>query len=62
MRKPRGRNQFTTAALRRAVKVARETGVDRVEVELPGGSRFILPVKQGGEENEPPEDIVDLLK
>jgi hypothetical protein len=51
MRKPRGRNPFTTTALRRAVNVARETGIERVEVELPGGSRLVFPItsKQEGD-------------
>jgi hypothetical protein len=42
MRRSRGRNQFTIAALRRAVNVARQAGVDRVEIEIPGESRIIL--------------------
>jgi hypothetical protein len=65
MRKPRGRNPFTTTALRRAVHVARETGVDRVEVELPGQSRIILSgivSKRGGKDDDKPEDIIELLK
>jgi hypothetical protein len=40
--KPCGRNQFTKAALGRAIDVARQKGVDRVEVELPGQSRIVL--------------------
>jgi hypothetical protein len=38
----RGRNQFTKAAIRRAIETARETGVDRVEIELPGQSRIVF--------------------
>jgi hypothetical protein len=42
MRKMRGRNQFTKAALGRARDVAREKGFNRVEIELPGGETRIV--------------------
>ena len=42
MRGSRGRNQFTKAALSRAVDVARQKGIDHVEVEIPGGSKIIF--------------------
>jgi hypothetical protein len=61
----RGRNQFTKAALSRAVDVARQKGIDHVEVEIPGGSRIIfkgIVNKQACQEGEKPEDITDLLK
>ena len=38
----RGRSQFTKAALSRAVDVAREKGIDHVEVEIPGGSKIVF--------------------
>jgi hypothetical protein len=42
MRGSRGRNQFTKAALSRAVDVARQKGIDHVEVEIPGGSKIVF--------------------
>jgi hypothetical protein len=63
MRGSRGRNQFTKAALSRAVDVARQKGIDRVEVEIPGGSRIIFPLGRDKPiDDEKPDDIVDLLK
>jgi hypothetical protein len=59
----RGRTQFTKSALSRAVDVARQKGIDHVEVEIPGGSKIIfkgIVSKQAGDEK--PEDIVGLLK
>ena len=53
MRKQRGRNLFTKAAIRRAIDAARESGVDRIEVELPGQSRIVftgIASKQGERE------------
>ena len=44
---PRGRNQFTKAALARACDVALAKGFDRVEVELPGGKSRIIMRKDG---------------
>jgi hypothetical protein len=61
-RAPRGHNQFSLAALRRAVKVAREAGVDRVEIEIPGQSRITLTGIAGKQADEKPENIVALLK
>ena len=46
MRGSRGRNQFTKAALSRAVDVARQKGIDQLTLELPGGGRIILPLGQ----------------
>jgi hypothetical protein len=62
MRGSRGRNQFTKAAIRRAIKTARETGVDQVEVEIPGGSRIVFKGLVSKQADEKPEDITDLLK
>jgi hypothetical protein len=62
MGSPRGRTQFTKAAIRRAIETARETGVDRVEIELPGQSRIIFKDIVSKQADEKPEDIVDLLK
>jgi hypothetical protein len=62
MRGSRGRNQFTKAAIRRAIETARETGVDRVEIELPGQSRIIFKGIVSKQADEKPEDITDLLK
>jgi hypothetical protein len=42
MRTPRGRSQFTKAALARACDVAIAKGFNRVEVELPGGKSKII--------------------
>jgi hypothetical protein len=39
---PRGRNQFTKAALARACDVAIKKGFNRVEVELPDGKSKII--------------------
>ena len=59
----RGRNQFTKAALSRAVDVARLKGIDQLTLELPGGGRIILPLgRDKPTDDEKPEDIVDLLK
>jgi hypothetical protein len=52
-RTPRGRNQFTKAALGRTIDIAREKGIDRIEVELPGGGRFVLPVSKQDKQTEP---------
>jgi len=63
MRGSRGRNQFTKAALSRAVDVARLKGIDQLTLELPGGGRIILPLgRDKPTDDEKPEDIVDLLK
>jgi hypothetical protein len=58
----RGRSQFTKAAIRRAIETARETGVDRVEVEIPGGSKIVFKGLVSKQVDEKPEDIVGLLK
>ena len=59
---PRGRNQFTKAALSRAVDVARQKGIDHVEVEIPGGSKILFKGIVSKQADEKPEDITDLLK
>jgi hypothetical protein len=46
MRTPRGRSQFTKAALARACDVAIAKGFNRVEVELPGGKSRIIMRKE----------------
>ena len=67
MRKPRGRNLFTKTNVRRAIDIAREAGLDRVEVET-GAGKFVFPVNTHGDAARPdqphdkPEDIVELLK
>ena len=54
---PRGRNQFTKAALSRAIDVARQKGVDRVEVEIPGGSKIVFKgIVHKQDEQEPSQD------
>jgi hypothetical protein len=62
MRGSRGRTQFTKAALCRAVDVARQKGIDHVEVEIPGGSKIIFKGIVSKQADEKPEDIVGLLK
>jgi hypothetical protein len=47
IRTPRGRSQFTKAALARACDVALAKGFDRVEVELPGSKSRIIMRKDG---------------
>jgi hypothetical protein len=54
-RSPRGRNQFTKAALDRAFTAARKHKIDQVEVEIPGGSKIIfkgIASKQAEEKTE----------
>jgi hypothetical protein len=62
MRGSRGRTQFTKAALSRAVDVARQKGIDHVEVEIPGGSKIVFKGIVSKQADEKPEDIVGLLK
>jgi hypothetical protein len=45
---PRGRNLFTKTNVRRAITIAREAGLDRVEVETDAG-KFVFPVNTCGE-------------
>jgi hypothetical protein len=61
-RAPRGRNQFTKSALDRAIDVARKNKINRVEVEIPGGSKIIFQGILSKQTDEKPEDIVGLLK
>jgi hypothetical protein len=42
--KPRGRNQFTKAALGRVYDVALKKGAKQFTLELPGGGRITIPV------------------
>jgi hypothetical protein len=60
--RPRGRSQITKTAFRRVIDIAREKGVPQLTLELPGGSKVILPLSQDKQTDEKPEDIVDLLK
>ena len=50
MRKSRGRNQFTKAGLGRLIDVGRQKGVPQITLELPGGSRAVLPLSQDNQE------------
>jgi hypothetical protein len=45
---PRGRNLFTKTNVRRAIDIAREAGLDRVEVET-GAGKFVFPVNTRGD-------------
>ena len=66
MRK-RGRNLFTKTNVRRAIDIAREAGLDRVEVETEAG-KFVFPVNTHGDAARPdqphdtPENILQQLK
>jgi hypothetical protein len=57
----RGRSQFTKAALERLIDVAVKKGLRQLTLELPGGSKVVLPLSQDKQTDEP-EDIVALLK
>jgi hypothetical protein len=61
MRKPRGRNLFTKTNVRRAIDIAREAGLDRVEVETAAG-RYVFPVNRKGDatrQDEPQQNEWD---
>jgi hypothetical protein len=63
MRKARGRNSYTKNNVKRAIAIARETGVPLVEIETPEGVKYTFHVnKTGRQEDEKPEDLVELLK
>jgi hypothetical protein len=64
MRKPRGRNSYTKNNVKRALVIARETpGVDQVVIETPEGVKYTFHTnKAGRQEDEKPEDLVELLK
>jgi hypothetical protein len=39
-RKPRGRNSYNKNDAKRAIAVARETGVGQIEIETPEGAKY----------------------
>ena len=46
MARGRGRNSYTMNNVKRAIRIAREAGLDRVEVETEG-VKYVFPVTKG---------------
>jgi hypothetical protein len=46
MRKARGRNAYTKNNVKRAIAIARETGVGQVEIETPEGTKYTFHVNK----------------
>ena len=64
MARGRGRNSYTMNNVKRAIRIAREAGLDRVEVETEG-VKYVFPVTKGETappDQDEPEDIVELLR
>jgi hypothetical protein len=52
MFKPRGRNSYTKNNVKRAIAIARETGVPLVEIETPEGVKYTFRMDKEPEDRD----------